>query len=124
MVEIEVQPRRIELEINEVKIRVYQFVKENSYQNYLDMGCIKLGKGVFVSATLSEAIRVCGLNEYKIDFAIPQQYFDNYIKVFGEPPKLMWDYNTNFFGYPLFREEVIERFKSIVRIRLMEHENL
>jgi len=115
-----IQAKQDEILINGVVIKVYRFVSEDSYDIYLNSGCIQLGKGVFVSATLDQAITVCGLDPKKIDYAIPQPYFDKYYKIFGDNPMLMWDYNKNFFGSPLFKAEIIERFKSIVKIEILE----
>lgn len=85
---------------------------------------ISLSKNIITyNQTFENMAKAIGLDMKKIDYAIPQSYFDEYYELFEEKPRVVWDYNDNYFGKPLFYDEVLERYKSLVKEKLMENPN-
>jgi hypothetical protein len=65
--------------------------------------------------------KAIGLDTRKIDFAIPESFFDDYYQLFGEKPRIVWSYIDNLFGKPLFYNEVLEKYKALVIEKIMEN---
>lgn len=85
---------------------------------------ISLSKNVITyQVPFNDMATAIGLDMKKIDFAIPESFFDEYYELFGEKPKVVWDYNDNLFGKPLFYSEVLEKYKALLIEKLMEYPN-
>lgn len=84
---------------------------------------LHISKLVYISPrpTMDDMLKTIGINPKNVDYATPQDWYEEYFNIFGEVPKAVWNYNNDpIFGQPLFHDEICQRFISVIRLKLME----
>lgn len=85
---------------------------------------IYLSKDVITyQVPFEDMAKAIDLDMKKIDYAIPESFFDEYYQLFGEKPRVVWSYIDNLFGKPLFYNEVLEKYKALIIEKVMENPN-
>jgi hypothetical protein len=75
--------------------------------------------------TTDSILKFAGHDVTKIDYAVPQPWWDEYRAKYGKPPMACWSYETgSIFGNPLFFSDVhneIRRFVSKALISVYDN---
>ena len=79
---------------------------------------VELEKGLFLPANITngDLVKLAGLDPRKIDFAVPENWMDEYHKEHGYYPKAVWNYtNVPAFGEPLFYSDILKMILARVK---------
>ena len=99
--------------------KVYNHLEEPGFIKISETFKIRVDKNG--NSVWKDILTALGYESTTFDWAVPQNYYNDFIEIFRMPSDMVWYYSkNNNFGEPMFLEEILERFCSLVKRHVLE----
>jgi len=103
-------------------IDLSQSLWKKVYNHLEEPGFIKISETFKVrNKSWADILTALGYESTTFDWAVPENYYSDFIEIFRMPSDMVWYYpKGNYFGEPMFLEDILERFCSLVKRHVVE----